>query len=199
MISARATLTHYGFTITSPLRAIQEVRSKIEAAKNPLDEATGLIHNIIGLEQKFDDIKTAINVTQEIVLTYIENDSYDEDLALSQAIKKAAAMRVSPNTSWCFAKSDTSTKRGETVSAVLDGIDTQVAVKADGTRKKGSGQILAVELYKKYVINVEVPASNKEFVQILINQLGMSKAGANTYAGNMKKQFAVELAAKHGV
>ena len=173
-----------GLTTSSVLRSIQEVREMVELAPNPLEKASKIIYDIIGITHKFDDQKTALHVTQAIVKTYIENDSYDEELALSEAIGKATRIRAEDP--WMFAVSTTPLARGETVSAIIEGIDVQVAVKG-GKIKKGGKLILATALFKKHITDVEVPITNKEFVQMLIKQLGMSLAGANTYSWTLRK------------
>ena len=76
------------------------------------------------------------------------------------------------------------------VVSLSEGIDDKVEVKADGKIKKGGKQILAAELYKKHVVETENPVDNQGFIKILMAELGMTKAGATTYAYNCKKQFA---------
>jgi hypothetical protein len=187
MISARTALLHHGFSVDSPTAAIQDVRTRVEAAKNPLAEASKIIFDIIGAVVKFTDEKTALHVAQYIVLTYVKNESYDEELAMLEATKKAGSLRTSENTAWCFAKSDTPAKRGETVSTVLDGSDTQVVVTKDGKIKKGGKQILCAELYKKYVLETKTPVTSKQFTAILEKQLGLSKSCSSTYSYNARK------------
>jgi hypothetical protein len=189
MISAKAALIHHGFDIESPVHAIQQVRTQVGDAKRPLDEAAKIIFNIIGATVKFTDVKTALHVTQHIVLTYVTNESYDEELAMSEAMKKANSMRTSKDTEWCFAKPDAATRAGETTASVIDGIETQVAVNKDGSIKKGGKQVLATEMYKKYVLEAEAPITSKAFVAMLVSQVGMSKSGASTYSYNMRTKL----------
>ncbi len=70
---------------------------------------------------------------------------------------------------------------------VVKGLDCKVNVNADGKIRKGGKQILAAELFSKYITNAEVPMTNKEFVELLVKELGMSKAGATTYGYNLRK------------
>jgi hypothetical protein len=51
-------------------------------------------------------------------------------------------------------------------------------------KKKGAKQELAAELYQK-----NKDKDRKEIIQIFVDEIGMSKAGATTYFYNMRKQF----------
>ena len=194
MISAKTALARSGFSVDSPTLAIQQVREKVEASKVPLDTASKIIFDVIAVEKKFTDIKTALHVAQYIVLTFVQNESYDEELALSDAFKKAESLRTAKETSWCFAKPEAAAKAGETISAVVEGIETQVAVNADGSIKKGGKQVLTNELYKKHVLETDTPVTSKQFTAILESQLGLTKSGASTYSYNARKANGGEFA-----
>lgn len=187
MISARPALLHLGFSVESPLRAVQEVREQIVNAKSPLTEAASIVFKVAGLEKKFDDITTAIHIAQHIVVTFVQNESYDEELAYSEAVKRDEAIRKA--LPWAFEKAEPAAKRGETTSSVIEGIDVQVAVTSSGKIKKGGRAILAEALYAKHVLELDTPITQKEFVKMLVKQVGMTQGGASTYAGNCKKKL----------
>ena len=75
---------------------------------------------------------------------------------------------------------------------VVSSVDVKVEVKDNGQMKKGGKQIIALELYKKFVVDAEEgnKLSNSDFVKLLMKELGMSLAGSRTYAYNCKNHFA---------
>lgn len=189
MISAKAALIHSGFSVDSPLRAVQQVREKIINSKTPLNEAVGLVLEITGLAKEKEilsgDVATAIHIVQHLVLTFVNNESYDEDHAWDEAVKRDVAVRK--ELPWAFEKADAVANFGETTSAVIEGIDVQVAVNKDGSIKKGGKQVLTNELYKKHVLEAATPVTSKQFTALLVSQLGLSKSGASTYSYNARK------------
>lgn len=74
------------------------------------------------------------------------------------------------NNSWVFAKPDEEPK-----------VDSE----GNPKKKKGAKKDMAIELYGKY----RNEKSRKEIIQLFIDEIGMSKAGATTYYHNMKKEF----------
>lgn len=188
MINAKPVLAHMGFSITSPSRVVEEIRSAIESSDHPLKKANQLITDITGVEAKYTDIVLARHVAQYIAQNVVTHDILDVEEALIAAEQHSA--NVVKSQPWAFVKDDPVVGVDETVATVVEGIDVKVAVKSDGKIKKGGKQVLAVELYKKHVVEATTPATNQEFIAILMKELGMTKAGATTYRYNMAKQFA---------
>jgi hypothetical protein len=69
------------------------------------------------------------------------------------------------------------------VRATLDEVPKVDSV-GNPKKKKGAKQELAASLYVKYQ-----DKPRKEIIQLFIDEIGMSKAGATTYFYNMKKRF----------
>ena len=188
MQSAINTLTQMDFDTTSITRMVQQIRDSITNASNPVDKAQRLVRALTSIDVKLPDVETAIPFTQYVAKAAIEEA---EELKDHQPLIDRAFERVSElfkKHPWSAPKVASQTN-GPVVS-VCEGIDVKVEVKADGKIKKGGKQILAAELYKKHVIETENPVDNQGFIKILMAELGMTKAGAITYAYNCKKQFA---------
>lgn len=199
------------FNPTSPLGAVQVVREKMTDGGTFLQGGKGvaLINQLLGLNLTYDafiepakDVKEdlladyELMVAQAVAETAVKNvgQPQDEQEVLTNARARAMRLLTSPQHAWMFAKPE-STASGQPTEqvAVAAGIETKVAVKADGSIKKGGKEVLAIELYKKYVKNAEKPLTNQEFIAMLMKELGMSKAGATTYRYNMVKRFGGEI------
>lgn len=186
MQSAINTLTQMDFDTTSITRMVQQIRDCITNAANPVTRAQSIVRAITAIDVKLPDIETAIPFTQYVAKAAVETA---EELKDHQPIIDRAFERVSElfkKHPWSAPRAEDQTASGPVV-AVCDGIDVKVEVKADGKIKKGGKQILAAELYKKHVIDAETPVDNQGFIKILMSELGMTKAGATTYAYNCKK------------
>lgn len=202
------------FNPTSPLGAVQTAREKMMQG-NVLQGGLGcaLINQLLGLNLTYDAfIEPAKDVKEDLLADYelmvaqavaehaVKNvgQPIDEVEVLTNARARAMRLLTSPQHAWMFAKPE-STASGQSTEqvAVAAGIETKVAVKADGSIKKGGKEVLAIELYKKYVAELNGAAySNQAFIAILVAQLGMTKAGATTYNYNMKKKFGGAIEAK---
>ena len=166
---------------------MQQIRDCITNASNPVNRAQSIVRAITSIDAKLPDIETAIPFTQYVAKAAVEAD---EELKDHQPIIDRAFERVSK----LFKKHPWSAPRVETqtaspVVAVCDGIDVKVEVKADGTVKKGGKKILTEALYKLHVLNAEKPASNQEFIAVLMKELNVTKACATTYNYNARKEF----------
>jgi hypothetical protein len=170
------------------LEAVQKVREVIQAAADPLAKAISVINDIIGLKPTFEDPILARVTAQKVAEeAFKANHVVDnEEAFLANAREYATKFTTDPKNQWMFAKDDTSATPSEAVQFV-EGIDVKVEVKANGKIKKGGKQVLAAELYKKHVLEATTAMTNQEFIACLVKELGMSKAGATTYAYNCKK------------
>lgn len=185
MQSAIALLKVMDFDTSSPVRTIQQVRERINNAASPIGEAQYIVNDLIGLNVEFADLATALHVAQYVVYDAMTLDSIVAQDVVDNAFKRTA--KLFENQPWAKPVAQCDTQQ-ETI-AVVSGIETKVAVKANGKIKKGGKQVLAVELYKMHVVNTPKPLTNQEFIAMLMKELDMTKPGATTYAYNCKKQF----------
>ncbi len=186
MLNISSTLAHMNIT---PLRlsAVQEIRDILdkETETQQPKVAAQLVFDLLGVKVEFEDANQALFTTQYIVDSAIAGNCEVEDgeIALANALRRADAFMRKPENQWMFArKEDTvDTSNNQTV---VEGLDTKVAVKADGSIKKGGKQVLAAALYEKHVLKADVKPTNAWFKELLCKELGMSGAGASTYAYN---------------
>lgn len=187
-INAKPVLIHAGIDTDSVSRAVQDTRRIVENAEYPRKKALDLIEQLTGIRKDYTDSTLALHVAQCVVEAVVRADLFEPSDVIAEAEKRSEALvKRMP---WLNAQSTPSTTVQTSQVAVANGIDVKVEVKADGKIKKGGKQILAVELYKKHVVEATNPVDNQGFIAILMKELGMTKAGATTYAYNCKKQFA---------
>lgn len=170
------------------MSAMQHVRSRV--TENGIDEANYYIHTISGLNKDYTDVSRALHVAQHLCEIAIKTDSFDPATEIQAGEDRHdAIIKAMP---WITAKADAIAVSDPQV-AVVAGIDMKVSVNKDGKIKKGGKQVLAAELYKKYVKDAAVPLDNQGFISVLVKELGMSKAGATTYNYNLKKEFGGQI------
>jgi hypothetical protein len=199
-------LQHMNFNPQSPLGAVQAVREMMtDGTSLTGGKGVGVINKLLGLNLSYasfiEDASTVkedlltdyeLMVTQAVAEQMVKNVgvSVDEVEVLTKAKARAMRLLTSPQHAWMFAKPEaTASGQPTTDVAVAAGIELKVAVKADGSIKKGGKELLAIALYEKHVKNAATPLTNQEFIAVLVKELGMSKAGATTYNYNMKKKF----------
>ena len=190
MINAKPVLAHMGLTVTSPSRIVEEIRDVIESASSPIKKANQIIADLTEIKTTYTDLVLARHVAQYVAQIAVAHESFDAEETIMVA--EAHSAKLIGQMPWAFVKEDNgpSLNSDERNEAVVKGIDVKVAVKSDGTIKKGGKQILTAELYKKHVIDATPPATNQEFIAILMKELGLTKACATTYRYNAAKQFA---------
>lgn len=184
MVNAKSVLAKMNINGQSYLGAIQEVRDMIDTAPDKLAKAASLLFDIAGVHADFANINEAVCIVQTVTEAAVRNEMFDPELAVDFGRSRYARLRKEQ--AWLYASGEAAVLKNEQV--VVEGIDTKVEVNANGKIKKGGKQILAAELYKKYVLDADVPLDNKQFIEVLVRDLGMSKAGATTYAWNCRKQ-----------
>lgn len=197
MLNPLHSLERLNIRTDSVLSAIQDTRNMITSDVNVVEKAKVVIENILGIPADIDNKHVYLDhyvviVAQHIVQTVVnaKGEIKDPLIALDLAKIYADKYIANPNNQFHFAKVetvDTSVNK-----AVVKGIDTKVAVRRDGKIKKGGKQVLAAELYKKYVLESSTPLDNQGFIAVVMKELDMSKAGATTYAYNCKKQLGVK-------
>jgi hypothetical protein len=196
--------------------AIQEVRNLIEYDRDMIDNvnevlvgklkglrdvdrASILVQDIFNIDVKFADYWEAVLTTQALVDNALATDGIveDGDLALMAAQNRCKSFMEKPANKCMFATKDfAATNQVIEQQDVGLGEDTSVAVNKEGKLKKGEKERIAGELYKKFKAEATDPNDNQAFIQILMDNLSMSKAGATTYNYNMKKKMGGTIIAK---
>lgn len=186
MINVTGTLNHLDIDTKSVHRAVETVRNLIGDDTN---KATKLLKEITGLDCKFDNAAYSCKVVQKLVQDVINYGCEIGDAPTMLDVAKQYADQFVNNTDNAFMfverENEAPLAKNETVSTTASGIDA--VVKADGKFKKGEKGRVAAELYEKHVVKATNPMSNADFVAVLMKELMMSKAGANTYLHNLKK------------
>ena len=188
MLNVTHTLERMEITLTSPTRTIQEIGAIITATENVAANAAKFIKSVLSLDVKFEDNDVARVTTLAVAeaLVKCKGEVGDEVELYDHAVARAKKhMAANP---WMYAKPEGVTRAGMETKAVIEGIDTKVAVRKDGSIGRGGKQILAAELFKKHVTDSTTPCDNACFVRILIKELKMTLPGARTYAHNLRKQ-----------
>ena len=159
------------------MRATQQVRTLITDYGNPTANASKLIKDILDVEVKFDDATKARIATQYIVdLILVNNFAInDVDQLVAAGIAKANEFIHNPNNSWMLAKPE---QQGVSAPAATVSEDGEVTL----TNKKGAKRDAAFELYRQTVLAAETPLNCQQFVALLKEKIGMTPAGAATYA-----------------
>lgn len=190
MLNVKGQLERMNLCLDSPLLSMQMVRDRIDSAADPRTSAIDIIEQLTGVKKQYEsalDAKLiAMGVVEKIVKTAGEVPNPEEMLIKIENHVKS--MRENPLMSWMFAVEEKRT-REQNLQNIIQGIDVKVSVKDDGKIKKGGKQILLEALYRKYVLEATTPATNQEFIAILMKELNMSKAGATTYAYNAKRLY----------
>ena len=199
MLNVSPVLKHMNISTTSRAMATSEVGDLIRGSAIPTETARMFVNDVLSLPVKFDEPIYAGLVCKHIVKFVIDNecvidiDSVDEILENAQVY--ATDYCNNPANSYMWAELDETIDSKAGHVTVATGIETKVAVKADGKIKKGGKQILAAEMYQKFVIDAEVPLTSREFKDLLIKELDMTPAGASTYEYNCKAKHKKDLAA----
>jgi hypothetical protein len=188
MLNVSQALTNLGITQTSTARAIREV-TEIVNQSNPLTGAANFIKSILDIKVKFADENVARVTASAVIEAVLKVNGQVEDANVLYEAAVARAMKHinTPSNHWMYVTESEEANSIKETRAFVDGIDTKVNVKADGTIGRGGKQILAAELFDLHVVNSATPCDNACFVKILMKDLGMSIAGARTYAHNLRK------------
>lgn len=177
-------------TWSSRIASIQAVRHTVEEAKNPLAAANDIILQVLGIIVKYDDPDRARMIAQAVVdeVWLVEHNVDNEQELLTKCEARIESFLTNPSNAWMLVKPQLYQAVPTTNQTVTTAVDTKVAVKADGTIKKGGKQEVALALYDKFVLKVkpEDALDNAGFIQLLIKELDMTLAGARTYAYNCK-------------
>lgn len=186
MLNVTHTCERMEIDLSSVTRAIQSVR-EIVGEVDAAAAAAKLIKSILSLDVKFDDGDkarvTALAVAE--ALARCKGEVGDEAELYAAAVKRAQEHMDAPRNRWMYTKAEDVDKPVETKA--IEGTDLNVVIRADGKIKRGGKQQVADALFKKHVLESEIPCDNACFVKILMKEAGMSLAGARTYAHNCRK------------
>ncbi|PPD55505.1 MAG: hypothetical protein CTY12_00585 [Methylotenera sp.] len=174
----------------SAVIACQEVGNMIRDSATPLTTSSKLFNDFLSLDVRFDDEVYARVCCKSMIQQIVEKNNIvdDSQVILDYANAYAKSFCEDPKWSYLWSKPENVTTATSDVQVqVVKELDTKVAVKADGSIKKGGKQILAQELYTKHVVDATTPLTNVEFIALIMKELDMSLAGARTYAYNAKK------------
>lgn len=180
-------------TTTSAVNAVIEVGDRLRDSQTPVELAKDMVFKVTGQAVTFTNKFVAMLTAQYLIEQLVKHkELFKADIALAVALQRAEAFYTNPNNQFHFAE----TKVGgysaaATETKVVAGVS--VEVKADGKFKKGGKQAIAFEMYRKHVIDGGM--ENKQFVELLMSELQMSKAGATTYLYLVKKQHGQQAVA----
>lgn len=186
MLNVARTLERMEISLTSPLRAVQQVR-EILGDTDRCREAAKLIKSILSMDVEFDDDKIALSTAQAVVEAIVKAEGVvgDEAELFARSLDRAEAIIHKPANSWMYFYDKEPPMATATTSKSI--ADVNVEIKSDGKIKRGGKQLIADALFKKHVLESETPCDNACFVKILMKEAGMSLPGARTYAHNCRK------------
>lgn len=189
MLDVHHVLDRYRISRESVAMATSEVGIMVRDSLTSLSTASKFVDDILSINYVFDDIIFAGIVCKYIVKRCIEVNCVvdDADSIMADALEYANIFVNNPNNSYMWAKVDDIEVMPDRLK-VIESLGTNVAINASGKLKKGVKKLLALDLYKKYVVDAVVPLSNQAFISILMKELDMTKAGATTYAWSSSKQ-----------
>lgn len=147
--------------------------------------ASSLIKKIVGVDTSFDNKYLAQCTMMYMVETIVKNgcnvDNADE-LVNNSRLKAAKHIDDPRYKDWMYVVRQTEYD-GDTKE--IAGVN--VAVKDDGNVRRGGKQQIAAALFEQHVTNASEPMKRGPFINLLMEQAGMSKAGASTYWYNLTK------------
>jgi hypothetical protein len=189
MIDAKPYLTAIGFTTSSMLRAVQEVRQKIDSGD---ETGESIIAEVLGISRSYDDRMYAMHVAQYVVEKCISNDKIDPEQLIKMAEEHISFLRARPDFAWAFKsqqqKQEATLQQGEAQTTIAG---QQVVVKSDGKIKKGGKAVIAVAILDRYlddIIAKQLPYKPAEMKKLLQDECQMTQAGASTYEFNMRSR-----------
>lgn len=194
MLNVSSVLQHQGLSLDSPLRSMQTVRQIIDGSSVPCKVANTYIKELLGQDPAYTDPLKARLVAMGVVEVAVRNRGEIKDIEELLHEQEVRAEKQMTTDTWMYATKESPTATAET-KAVAEGSDVQVAVKKDGSIKKGGKTTLCEDLYKTFLRTTSLdpakPEFNKAFKKILQTQVDMTEAGSTTYTYNMRKKFGI--------
>lgn len=189
MLNVTHTLERMEISLTSASKAIRAVGEMIEGSDNQIKAAQKFIKSLLSLESEFKDANEARITAFAVVEAAVKanGEIANEEELLAAAKQRAIKHINAPQNAWMYITPDQEAAKHVETKAVATGVDIKVPVKADGRIGRGGKQVLAAALFDLHVLKSDTPCDNACFVKILMKELGMSIAGARTYAHNLRK------------
>ena len=190
MLNVEHVLLRNNIRMTNIAFAVADASNLVRYSTDPLYTATKLFNDVLSVAVVFKEAVHARIACKHMirdVLVYkckIDNDDIPD--IVEDAVDYAEKFCAKPNNQYLLATPEVKISVVETAQ-VVDGIERKVAVNTNGSIKRGGKQILAADLYDKFIKNSTTPMSNKEFIQKLMDELDTTKLGANTYAYKLRK------------
>jgi len=189
MLSPLQVLERLDISTTSPTRAVQEVRERVQQSPAPKAEAIRLIGEITGeiidVESNIDALHIAQSVVESAILF---KENFTPEKAFEIARKRVADYRKNPALQYIYIAEKEAAQQ-ETIE--VGGVAVQV--NENGKIKKGGKALIAKQLFKEHVVQNKM--NKADFIALLMKECNMSKAGATTYEHNVRKEYEKE----HGV
>lgn len=190
MLNVKSMLDRYNIRYTNKVFAVADISERVMGAVDPCYMATKIFNDLLNIPVPFKDpvhARTAAkHMVRDIITCNCQLDEEDIADIIEAAIEYADQFCADSTNSYLWAQPD-ETKVDIPTIQLIEGIDVKVAIREDGKIKKGGKQVLAAELYDKFIKLAIEPLSNQLFIQLLIDKLDMTKQGATTYAYNLRK------------
>ncbi len=197
MINSEVVLNRLNIPSNSPTLAVSTVgeRLRMLPPHDAIKESVVLIETITNKKPSFEDSFVAVMTAQSIIHMLVQQgDGFDAEVALTVAEHRAHNIRNAPNNKWMF-EQEVSVISPSTVQVEHKLIaDIEVEFKPNGKMKKGEGQRVTEILYKRHVLDAEVPMTQVEFQHLLMDKMKLSHPHARTYSGNVKTKLGGEYA-----
>lgn len=180
-MNAEPILESFNIDTKSTGTAVQQVREMIQGSDNPMGAARALFTSLVNPDHEFNFVDTTearLTVACLVVDAIQLGVKYEPNAALVRAAEWITRQRK--ENPWFFTKPD------ETDDTLEDRGGVKVSVKADGSLKKGSKQVLAQALF-----NNNPTLNNAQLIDLFVKELDMSTAGARTYVYNCRKAAVV--------
>lgn len=161
----------YHIPTHSYIKAIQTINAR-EPEGRPTEVYVKRIKDIFGLDVQLDDKHARyvfLYLVQETIRTSFITDVFDFNALLSLAVEHATQF----------------TAENEYVFAVKE-VEPKLDNQGKPKRKKGAKKDEAERLWKE-----NKGISKKDFMDLLMKELDMTRAGSQTYFYNCKKKFGV--------
>lgn len=191
MLNVEHVLTRLKIRHTSRIFAIADISVLIQDSADPIYTATKLFNDILSIPVKFKDAIHARIATKfmihEVVVYDCKIDNDDIQDIVNDSLAYADKFCADPDNSYLWVKSGSDLS--EEKVQVVAGVTTKVSVHKNGHIKKGGKKPLAIELYDKCVTKATEPFSRKDFIDLLIKELGLTVQAASTYHYNCKAKI----------
>lgn len=186
MLESFRILERLDISTTSVIRAVQDVRQRVETSASPKSEALRIISEITGetidVESNIDALHIAQSVVENAIL---QKETFVPEKALELAHKRVEQYRNNPALQYIYV-AENQLQQNETQE--IAGVS--VVINENGKIKKGGKALIAKQLFKELVVDKKM--SKKDFIEQLMQQCKMSRAGATTYEHNVRKEYEKE-------